>query len=138
MDKFRSFRGRDPFDSKPFRHNAREFQKFFHKGDSLTSHVVAVHVMAIPYVTTADEYTVNTPLKSPQHVMGGDGAATHHPDNPDVGRVLQSADTCQVCCCVRSPRTHHSQDDGLESVCGHCRFSFTGLVVSQYLVDLRV
>ena len=138
MDKFGSFRRRNPFHPKPFRHDAREFQKFFHKLDPFTSHVVAVHIVAIPYMATADEYTVNTPLKSPQYVVSGDGTAAHHPDNPDVGRILQSADTCQVRCGVRSPCTHHCQDSGLKRFFGHCRFLFIRLVVGQYLIDLRV
>jgi hypothetical protein len=52
--------------------------------------------MAVSNVSPGYEHTVCTHLEGLEDEVGIDSARTHHPDNPQIGGVLKTADTCQV------------------------------------------
>jgi len=89
--------------------------------------------MAVANVSPSYEYAVDPLLKSFDHVVGGNSGGTHDPDDPEIGRILDPADSRQVCGGISAPITEKSQERGLKMILvRRHEFSFLGC---QSLMD---
>ena len=89
-------------------------------GGYITIQVMAFSNMSAPY-----KNAVNPLLKSQQEMMGRHAGRTHHPDHPDICRVLQSTDPSQVSSRVCSPGTQKAKHGWLKLVVAHARILFS-------------
>jgi len=74
-------------------------------------------------MSATDKNAVNPLLKGPEHMMRGNAPRAHHPDNPDVGRILHTTDPSQVSSGVRSPGAQKADDGGFKFLVAHGYFS---------------
>ena len=64
---------------------------------------ITVQVMAVADVSAAHQDAVSPFLERLQDEVGGDPPRTHHPDDPDIGRVLDTAYPGKIRACVCAP-----------------------------------
>ncbi len=62
---------------------------------------------------------VNPLLKGAQYMVGRNAPGAHHPDNPDICRILHTTDPSQVSSGIRSPGTQKANDIGFEILITH-------------------
>jgi len=62
--------------------------------------IITFQVMAFARVSAGDPNPVCPFTKSREHKFGAHSPCTGNADNPDIGRVLHPADTCQIRCPV--------------------------------------
>ncbi len=72
---------------------SHKFQQILQKSRPLDCHVITVQVMAVADVSPTHQDTVGPTLKGPQYVVRRYGSRTHDPNGPDIGGVLQPANT---------------------------------------------
>jgi hypothetical protein len=70
--------------------------------------------MAVTNVSATHQDAVRPQLKSSENEVGRNPAGTHHPDQPDVGRVLKAADAGQIGTGISAPVAAKSNDLRLE------------------------
>jgi hypothetical protein len=109
FSKFISFRGGNPLDPESPRFHPGKIQYFFCCGEPSASIKITRIVMTITRMTAANQHTIRTKLKCPEYEGGIDTAGTHHPDNPDILRVLQPGCSGKVRSCVGAPITGNAQ-----------------------------
>ena len=100
----------DPAGPQPLVFNTGEGQHLGEDLDPLFRAVITVQVIAFRQMSAAHKDAVNPLLKGPEHVVGRNTARTHHPDDPDIGRILHTTDPSQVSSRVRSPGAKKSND----------------------------
>jgi hypothetical protein len=66
--------------------------------------------MTVADVTAADEDAVRPLLEGPEHVMRRHRAGAHHPDDPDIGGILQATHPRQVGPGIGAPVTEKPQN----------------------------
>ncbi len=118
MCEFGGFCGRNPATPKPLLFQATEIQKLPKKANSRVGGVITVQVMAVTKVSPADEDAVHPVLKGAQDVVRRYARRAHHPDDPDITRVLQTTDPSQVSSGIRSPRAQKAQDGRFKGLIG--------------------
>ena len=72
--------------------------------------------MTVTDMSAAYKHAVHPLLESQQNVVWGNAGAAHHPNDPNVGRILQTPDPSQVSSSVRSPGAQEADDFGFEIV----------------------
>ena len=77
--------------------------------------------MAVADVSAGDEDPIGTSFKPLEDKIGVDPAGAHDPDNPHVGRVLETADPGQVGSRIGAPITGKGENLWTE-ISGHVRF----------------
>jgi len=65
--------------------------------------VITFQVMAVAGVSAGNPNTVGAVSEGGEDEFGAHPGRAGHPDNPDIGRVLEAADPCQVCRSVAAP-----------------------------------
>ncbi len=75
--------------------------------------------MAVADMSPAHKDRVGSALKGPQNVMRRYCGRTHNTNGPNIGRVLQAAHTCQICCAIGAPVTHKSDYLWLKTILFH-------------------
>jgi hypothetical protein len=101
-----------------------EIEEFLKKRHSLDGHVITVQVMAVADMSPAHKDRVGTALERPQNVVRRDGGRAHDSDGPDIGRVLQAADTRKVGCAVSAPVAHKRDYLRLKNILFHLALLF--------------
>jgi len=54
-------------------------------------------------VSPGHQNTINPALESTEHILGVNPAGTWNPDDPDIGRLLQTVQACQIRSSVGAP-----------------------------------
>jgi len=93
--------------------------------------------MAVADMSPAHQDAVGPALKCTQNVVRRYRGGTHDPDGTNIGRVCQSAYTCQISRPICTPVTHKSDDFRLKSILVHIFLLSNGLT-DQCALDLRV
>lgn len=93
--------------------------------------------MAVADMSAAHQDTVGSALKCTQDVVRRYRGGTHYPDGTNIGRVCQSAYTCQISRPICTPVTHKSDDFRLKSILVHIFLLSNGLS-DQCALDLGV
>jgi hypothetical protein len=88
---------------KPARFDAHVFQEPFQKREFPSRIVITFQVMALTGVSPRDPDPIRPPSKSGEDEFGTHPGGTGYPDDSEVGRVLETAYTGQVCCTVTAP-----------------------------------
>jgi hypothetical protein len=70
--------------------------------------------MAVADVSAAHQDAVSPLLERLKYEVGGNPARAHHPDDPDIGRVLDTTHSGQVRAGVSAPVTAKSDYSRLE------------------------
>src|SRR4030042_5330115 len=65
--------------------------------------VITFQVMAVARVSPGNPDAVGAMPESSEDEFGAHPGRARHPDDPDIGRVLEAADPCQVCRAVAAP-----------------------------------
>jgi hypothetical protein len=71
-----------------------------HPGQGL---VITILVMTFTKVSAKDHGPVSPLVEGLEDQFRMYHSGTHHPDDPNIGRVLHSRGTCQVCSGIRTP-----------------------------------
>lgn len=98
---------------------------------------ITVQVMAVAEPSAAHKHPVDPLLKGQQDMMGRNRGAAHHPDHPEMRRVLEATDPGQVSGGVGSPSAQETQNAGFEVQLAHCpsnlrRISYDDLEKSRH------
>jgi len=93
--------------------------------------------MAVADMSPAHQDAVSPALKRTQNVVRRYRGGTHDPDGTNIGRVCQSAYTCQISRPICTPVTHKSDDFRLKSILVHIFLLSNGLG-AQCALDLGV
>jgi hypothetical protein len=93
--------------------------------------------MAVADMSPAYKDTVGPALKRTQNVMRRYRCGTHDSDGTNIGRICQSAYTCQISRPICTPVTHKSDDFRLKSILVHIFLLFNGLG-AQCALDLGI
>jgi hypothetical protein len=109
-----AFGGRKPLQPESFLFQTQEIEQLLCYFELLRSPVIAKGVMAIADVSPGPHHAVRAFFERPENVPRADPAGTHHPDQPDVGRILHPTHTGCVRSCVRAPITGEDDDTGIE------------------------
>jgi hypothetical protein len=67
------------------------------------SFFITIQVMTVADVSAAYQDAIRAFLKGLQDEVGRNAPGTHHPDNPDIGRILDAADPGKVSAGVCAP-----------------------------------
>jgi hypothetical protein len=70
--------------------------------------------MAFSQVSTNHQNAIGALFEGMDDQMRTHHTGAHHPDNPQVRRILHTTDPSQVSSSIRSPRAQESYDDRLE------------------------
>jgi hypothetical protein len=114
--KLRRFRRRYPPIMQALGLNAAEFDQRAQHVHAFERGYITIQVMAITLASPAHKHAVNPLLKRQQHMMRRHAGRAHHPDNPHIGRILQSTNPSQVSSRVRSPGAQKADDFGFKIV----------------------
>jgi len=83
---------------------------------SCSRFLITFQVMAFSEVSTDHQNAIRTFGQGMDHKIRTDHSRAHHPDDPQIGWVLQTTDPSQVSSSVRSPRTQESKNDRFERI----------------------
>jgi hypothetical protein len=78
--------------------------------------VIAKGVMAIADVSSGPHDAVRALLERPENVPRAYSAGTHHPDQPNVGRILHPTHTGRIRSGVRAPVAGEDNNSRIEVV----------------------
>jgi hypothetical protein len=104
-----SLGGGNPLHPESSRLETSKLQYLFGNSQSSSGVKIAGIVVAITGMTAADEHAVRAELKSPKYKRGIDAAGAHHPDNPEILRILQSCCPGQIRSGVCAPIAGYAQ-----------------------------
>ncbi len=119
LRKSRAFGRGYPFELEPLGIDPGKLQELFHKSHSLHRHVITVQVMAVSDVSPAYEDAVRTLLKGLEDLMRAYRCRAQSANGPQVWRVLQSADSREICARVRAPVAQEPYYCRFELFIGH-------------------
>jgi hypothetical protein len=103
LHELRGLGGGDPGKMKPSRFQADMFEQVFEKGELASCVVITIQVMAVSGVSPGNPDPVHTVPESGQDEFWAHPGGAGYANDPDVGRVLQSADSGQIRCPVTAP-----------------------------------
>jgi len=86
------------------------FQEIFQEGEFASCIVITFQVMAVSRVSPRDPDTIRAVPECREDKLGAYPAGTGHPDDPEIGRVLEPADSGKVCRAVTAPVTQKGGD----------------------------
>jgi hypothetical protein len=86
------------------------FQKTLQQCEFPSCVIITFQVMAVAGVSAGDPYTVGTVPEGRQYEFRRDPGRAGHPDDPEIGRVLKSANPRQIRCTVTAPVTEKGCD----------------------------
>ena len=66
---------------------------------------ITILVMTFTQVSPANQYPVYPLNEGIQNERGIHTARTHYPDDPDIGWILESGNTCGICPGITAPVT---------------------------------
>ena len=75
--------------------------------------------MAVTEASSTHKDSVDPLLEGAEYVMRRHTGGTHHPDDPNIGRILNTTDPSQVSSGVCSPRAEEAQHLRFEPVVAH-------------------
>jgi hypothetical protein len=110
FSKARGFGRRHPVNGKTLGINARIFQDRLDNGASGQGFFITFQVMAFPGMSPHDNDTVSPFAKSFYHHFRVDHAGTHHPDCPEVWRILDAHYSCQIPAGICTPVAQKTDD----------------------------
>lgn len=120
---------RNPFQEQALRIVANKLEKSPDESKPLDGHIVALEIVTIPDVAPRHQNPVG-PFAEPVHdVVGRNGARAHHPDDTNVGRILQATDPRQIGAGVAASIAQKRQDLRLELCCFH---ACTSSIIAHY------
>ena len=85
------------------RFNADMLQEPFEQGEFSSGVVITFQVMAVARVSPGDPDAVGALTQCGKDEFGAHPAAAGYPDNPEIGRVLETAYPGQVRCAITAP-----------------------------------
>jgi hypothetical protein len=88
---------------KSFRFHADMFEQVFEQSELTPCIVITFQVMAVSGVSPRNPDTVGAVPESGEDELGAHTSRAGHPNDPDVGSVLEATDACQVSCTVTAP-----------------------------------
>jgi hypothetical protein len=109
-DKLGGFSRRDPGKLKASGFDSHMLHQIFKQGKFAAGVVITFQVMAFTGMSPGDPDAVCAFPQSGQKEFGAHSAGTRYTDNPDVGRILHSADAGQVRGPVAAPVAQKSHN----------------------------
>lgn len=110
---------RDPFQGEPFRMDPKIRQNTPDQVEFVDGLVITVPVMALAQVSAADKNAVCPVNETVYEKQGINATGAHDPNDPDMGRILESGYSGRVRCGIAAPMAQKAEDSGFESVIRH-------------------
>jgi len=88
---------------EPSRIHADMFEQVFKQSELAPRIVITFQVMAVSRVSPRNPDAVGAVAESGQDELGAHPGGAGHPNDPDVGRVLEATYACQVSRAVAAP-----------------------------------
>ena len=85
------------------RFNADMLQESFKQGEFSSGVVITIQVMAFARVSPGDPDAVRAVTQCGKDEFGTHSAGTGHPDNPEIGRILQAAHPGEIRRAITAP-----------------------------------
>ena len=95
---------------KSSRFDADMFEQVFEQSELTSCVVITLQVMAVSGVSPRNPDAVRAVPESGQDEFRAHPGRAGHTDDPDIGRVLHAADTCQISGPVTAPITQESRN----------------------------
>ncbi len=121
---------------QPSRFHPHMLQQILQQSEFASCIVITFQVMAVAWVSPGNPHAVGAVPEGGQDEFGADPGRAGHPDDPEIGRVLEAADPCQVCRTVAAPVAKKVVIFGCQSFIGiHSVLSISGssILVSSFL-----
>jgi hypothetical protein len=103
LHELRGFGRGNPGKVEPSRFQADMFEQVFEKSELASCVVITFQVMAVSGVSPGNPDPVGAMAESGQDEFWAYPGGAGYANDPDVGRILQSADSGQICCPVTAP-----------------------------------
>jgi hypothetical protein len=109
-DKLGGFGRRDPGKLQAVGFDSHVFHQIFKQGKFAAGVVITFQVMAFTGMSPGDPDAVCTFPQGGQKEFGTHPAGARYPDNPDIGRILHSADTGKIGSPIAAPVAQKSHN----------------------------
>jgi hypothetical protein len=84
-------------------------EQILEKGELASCVVITFQVMAVAGVSPGNPDPVRTVPEGGEDEFGAHSCRAGHPDDPDIGRILEAAHSSQVCRAVAAPVAKESR-----------------------------
>ena len=84
-------------------------EQILEQGELASCVVITFQVMAVAGVSPGNPDPVRTMAEGGEDEFGAHPCRAGHPDDPDIGRVLEAAHACQVCRPIAAPVAKESR-----------------------------
>jgi hypothetical protein len=101
--EFSRFGRGNPRKVQPSRFQSHMLNQILEQSELASCEIITFQVMAVAGVSPGNPDTVGTVPEGGEDEFRAHPGGAGNPDNPDIGRVLETADACQVCRAVAAP-----------------------------------
>ena len=103
LNELAGFGRRNPREMESAGFDTHVLDEIFEEGEFSSGVVITFQVMAVSRMSARDPNSISPLSKSCQEKLRIHPTGTGHPDGSEVGRVLQTANSRQIRCAVRTP-----------------------------------
>src|SRR5271157_1121551 len=115
----RTFGGRDPLQPEPLGLDTEVFEHESYCVGPLFRLQIAFLIVTVPWMTPTDQDAIGSLRQGIDHQIRMDHARTHHPDDPQARRILDSRHPCQISPGIGAPVAAETDDQRVKHFIHH-------------------